>query len=108
MNLLKNHGVREGDAKNSPTVLTLLTAEQLRFVVFEAVREAISTVRVDGREEQYFNTAGAAKYLKTTVAALHMQIQRGNLKPDSRGGPGRLKGHRFTRATLDAYIENDQ
>jgi hypothetical protein len=84
-----------------PTVLTLLTEEQLRAIVFAAVREAMG---VAAEREECFDTKGAAVYLKTTVAALHMQVQRGVLKPDARGGRGRFRGHRFSKATLDAFV----
>lgn len=66
-------------------------------------------VDVDHRiVRDWYTTAQAAEYLATTVAALHMHVQRGNLKPDSRGGRGRFKGHRFSRATLDAFNRGDR
>lgn len=59
---------------------------------------------VDCREiRDWYTTSQAATYLSTTIAALHMHVQRGNLKPDSRGGRGRFKGHRFSKETLDAF-----
>jgi hypothetical protein len=51
----------------------------------------------------FYTTKEAAVFLNTTPAAVHMHVQRGNLKPDSRGGRGRFKGHRFSLATLVAF-----
>ena len=85
-------------------VITLLTEERVREIVFAAVRDALAVQPPQPQRDGYLDTAGAAEYLGTTKAALHMMVQRGTLKPDSRGGRGRFKGHRFARATLDAYI----
>ena len=85
----------------SPTVITLLTEEQLRAIVVAAVREVLNSTSVDG---DCYNTAEAADYLRTTVPALRTMVQRGQIRPDSPGKRGRFRGHRFSRATLDAFI----
>lgn len=51
----------------------------------------------------WYTVPQAAEYLGTTPAGLHMHIHRGNIVPDKRGGRGCFKGHRFSRATLDAF-----
>ena len=56
-------------------------------------------------EQQWLTTAQAAVYLgmASTKALLH-HVARGHIKPDHWGGKGRLKGHRWSRATLDAFV----
>lgn len=55
--------------------------------------------------DELFTTNQAATLLKTTVRALLLHIQRGNLKPDYWGGRGAFKSHRFTRQTLLTFAE---
>lgn len=52
----------------------------------------------------WLDTAEAATYLRTTPGALYMLVARGKIVPDAPGGRGRFKGHRFSKATLDAFM----
>jgi hypothetical protein len=83
------------------TVVTLLTAEQLREIVSTAVREALGAQKP---HEGYLDIDQAAAYLSTTASAVQAAVTRGTLVPDCRGSRGRTKGHRFTRRTLDAFM----
>lgn len=53
----------------------------------------------------WLDTKEAAAYLRTTPRALLRHVQRGNLKPDCFGRRGAFKSHRFSRATLDAFLQ---
>jgi hypothetical protein len=55
----------------------------------------------------WYDTKQAAAYLGISPAALLMQIHRGHIVPDHVGGRGRLRGHRFTRETLDRFLRGD-
>jgi excisionase family DNA binding protein len=59
-------------------------------------------------ESPWLTTAEAASYLKISANALRLHIARGHLKPDHMGGRGRLKSHRFSRATLDRFVAGDK
>jgi len=90
------------DAKPTGSLLTVLTAEQLRAIVAEAVRDALNIQRGN---EGYLDTEQAAAYLGTTTRSLQHAVTRGQIVPDHRGSRhGGLKGNRFTRKTLDAFI----
>jgi len=93
------------NAKSSSTVLTLLTETQLHAIVFAAVREALAA---DRTRDDIFDTPAAAKYMKTTAAALKSLVFRGRLVPDHRGGQDGLKSHRFRKSTLDAFMSGRQ
>jgi excisionase family DNA binding protein len=56
----------------------------------------------DSGASPWLTTAEAAAYLGLSVPSLRQHIYRGSLTPDVPAG--RLKGHRFTKATLDAFI----
>jgi len=55
-------------------------------------------------DQEWFTTAQAAEYLETTAKALLWHVYRGNLVPDSWGSRGRMRSHRFSRRTLDAFL----
>jgi len=85
------------------SVVTLLTAEQLRSIVREEMREALGSRR---DAEGYLDTEQAAAYLGTTVSSLRTAVARGKLTPDHRGQRGGgMKGNRFSRQTLDGYCK---
>ena len=87
----------------SDKTLTLLSADELRAIVTDAVREALDARRTS---EGYMDTAEAAAYLGTTVRAVQGAVHRRALIPDHRGSRGEgLKGNRFSRATLDAFVK---
>jgi hypothetical protein len=91
------------EKQQTGSVMTLLTAEEVRLIVSEAVREALASQR---DRDGYLDTVQAAEYLGTTTASIRTAVARGNLKPDHRGQRGGgLKGNRFTRATLDAFCK---
>lgn len=56
-------------------------------------------------ERKWFSTERAAAYLDTTVKALLKHVERGNIAPDVFGGRGKTRGHRFSRETLDAFMQ---
>lgn len=90
------------EAKAAGSILTVLTAEQLRAIVADAVRDALSIQRAN---DGYLDTEQAAAYLGTSTRSLQHAVTRGAIVPDHRGSRhGGLKGNRFTRATLDAFI----
>lgn len=89
------------EKQSSGSVVTLLTAEELRDIVGSAVRDAIGESR---SPEGYLDTTQAAAYLGTTVASLRSAVTRGRIIPDHRGSRGGgMKGNRFSRETLDAF-----
>jgi hypothetical protein len=100
-------------AKNqlvSDLVVTL-TQDQLRALIGEAVRTAISNAnasKVQGSENEYLDTRQAAKVLGISVAALKSRVWRGSIEPDHLGGTDGLKGNRFHRSTLDAYLTRNR
>jgi hypothetical protein len=55
-------------------------------------------------QQQWFTTAEAAVYLRTSVTALKKHVQRGTLRPDAFGLRGGFRGHRYARDTLDAFV----
>jgi excisionase family DNA binding protein len=56
----------------------------------------------------WLTTVEAADYLRTTPDALKKHIARGNIRPDSFGQRGRFRSHRFSRATLDAFVRGER
>jgi excisionase family DNA binding protein len=66
------------------------------------------TLRVKELEKmgtrQWFDTMEAAEYIGVSVSAMRKLVQRGKIRPDTPGGTGLLKGHRFSRVTLDAFL----
>ena len=88
--------------KRDGTVVTLLTEEQLRSILKDAIREVIAADRCEG----YLDTEQAAQYLGTTARAIQAAVYRGRLVPDHRGSRGGgLQGNRFSRSTLDAFLQ---
>ena len=59
-------------------------------------------------EQTWFTLREAADYLRTTASALQHHVRRGTLKPDCHGKRGRTLGHRFSRATLDAFMRGER
>jgi hypothetical protein len=59
-------------------------------------------------DHEWRTTAEAAAYLRITVRALLAHVARGNIKPDSWGGRGRLKSHRFLVSTLDKFLRGEK
>lgn len=59
-------------------------------------------------EQVWFTIREAAEYLRTTPSALQSHVYRGTLKPDCHGCRGRTRGHRFSRATLDAFMRGEK
>lgn len=51
----------------------------------------------------WLTTAEAADFLGISSKALHWHVSRGNIKPDSWGKRGLLRGHRFSLETLDGF-----
>ena len=81
--------------------VVVISTAQLRGLITDAVREAMSAQRPT---EGYLDTEQAAAYLGTTVSSLRTAVARGKLAPDHRGQRGGgMKGNRFTRKTLDAF-----
>lgn len=58
----------------------------------------------------WLTTEQAAAYIGggMTAKALLMHVSRGHIKPDHWGGRGRLKGHRFSRETLDRFVRGEK
>jgi hypothetical protein len=80
------------------------TAEELSMLIREAVKaELAATARP--KPDHAYDTAEAAEYLRMSPNALRHHIRAGNIKPDVFGKRGRTASHRFTRATLDAFID---
>ena len=84
-----------------PTIV-VTTAENLRALIGDAVREALQAQQP---KEGYLDTEQAAAYLGCTVGALQAAVGRGTVVPDHRGQRGRLKSHRFSRKTLDLFLQ---
>lgn len=92
-----------GEVKSGGSGVVLLTEEQILSLMRSAVREELNEQRL--QNEGYYDTASAAAYLKTTTRSVQHAVARGLLVPDHRGSRGGgLKGNRFSKATLDAYI----
>ncbi len=94
-------GAAEKKAETTGTTIVVTTEAQLRSLIGEVVREAMENLRPEG----YLDTKQAAAYLGTTPAALNAAIERGTLVPDHRGSRGRMKSHRFSRKTLDLFLQ---
>jgi hypothetical protein len=107
------------------TELVVITVGQLRELIREAVREELAATAIagprkpprahpaasasveletQGEASAWLTTAEAAAYLKTTVTALNRHVSRGNLSPDSHAQRSRFRGHRYSQATLDAFM----
>lgn len=76
----------------------------------EAAKKQDERVHMEAANDQrilrdWYTTAQAAQYLSSTPKALGMMIVRGKLRPDHPGGRGGFRGHRFSRATLDAFMK---
>lgn len=97
----KRMGAAEKKIEQATTGIVVTTEEQLRALIGAAVREALNAQRPEG----YLDTEQAAAYLGTTTRSVQAQVERGTLIPDCRGSRGRLKSHRFSRKTLDAFLE---
>lgn len=54
--------------------------------------------------QEWFTTGEAAEHMRMTRQALLTAVSRGKIKPDSFGGRGRTKEHRFHRSTLAAFL----
>jgi hypothetical protein len=81
----------------------MLTQEQLRELVREAVRAELQGAAVNQNDlREWYDTAGAAKYLCMSTSTLRRRINRGEIQPDDPARPGGPGTHRFRRATLDA------
>jgi hypothetical protein len=53
----------------------------------------------------WLTTSEAADYCRMSETAIRKHIYNGTLVPDSWGGRGRTKTHRFKRETLDRFLE---
>lgn len=92
------------DSKSPLGGVALLTEEQIRAIVGDAVRDAMNSQKTTS--DGYLDTAAAAAYLKTTVRSIQHAVARDALVPDHRGSRGGgLKGNRFKKATLDEYMK---
>jgi hypothetical protein len=74
-------------------------------VAMQPVSCAEERACVMGVQQEWFTTAEAAVYLRTSVPALRMRVIRGTLVPDSKGHRGRSRQHMFRRSTLDAHYK---
>lgn len=56
--------------------------------------------------KQWFDTHEAAAYIggRATTDGVRKLVQRGHLRPDAPAGTRGLRGHRFHRSTLDAFL----
>jgi len=91
------------EKKSETPGIVVLTEAQLREIVGDAVREALETQQ---SSDGYLDTEQAAAYLGTTVRSIQAAVERRTLIPDHRGSRGRLKSHRFTKLTLDAFLHH--
>jgi hypothetical protein len=57
---------------------------------------------------EWLTTEQAAAVLGISQKALLMHISRGNIRPDSWGSRGRLKGHRWSHATLERFLRGER
>lgn len=57
-------------------------------------------------DQEWFTTAEAVTYTRTSASTIKRAIASGALKPDSPSRPG-FRLHRFRRATLDAWLTGD-
>jgi hypothetical protein len=55
--------------------------------------------------QEWYTTAEAAKYLRTSVGAVLNAVWRKRLVPDCQGRSGRSRSHMFRRETLEAYYK---
>jgi len=55
-------------------------------------------------EQCWFDTAEAAQYIRVSKEAMRKLVQRGTIRPDSPAGANGLRGHRFSRKTLDEHL----
>lgn len=79
------------------------THEEFMRLVREAVRAELESAPPAPPEKAY-TTKEAAEYLRMSPNALRHHIRAGNIVPDTFGKRGRTSGHRFSRATLDAFL----
>ena len=85
--------------------IVVLEESQLRQLVTDAVHQALKSYK---EGECYLDIEQAAAYLSTTPTAINRAITSGRLTPDHHGQRGGLKGHRFTKKTLDAFMRFDK
>lgn len=95
-------GAAEKKPENVGPTIVVTTEDNLRALIGDAVREALSAQRPG---EGYLDTEQAAAYLGATVRSVQAAVERGSLVPDHRGQRGRLRSHRFSRKTLDTFLQ---
>lgn len=95
-------GAAEKKSENPGPTIIVTTEENLRALIGDAVREALQSQQPT---EGYLDTEQAAAYLGTTARAVQAAIDRGSLVPDHRGQRGRFKSHRFSKKTLDMFLQ---
>jgi excisionase family DNA binding protein len=54
--------------------------------------------------QAWFDTAEAAQYIRVSKEAMRKLVQRGTIRPDAPAGANGLRGHRFSRRTLDRHL----
>lgn len=56
------------------------------------------------KRDEWIDCKEAARVLGLKPQTVRTLVFRGKLVPDHRGGNGGLKGHRFRRATIEAFL----
>lgn len=57
-------------------------------------------------EQSWFDTAEAAQYIRVSKEAMRKLVQRGTIRPDSPAGANGLRGHRFSKTTLEKFLRS--